>query len=242
MRGPGRAADDERRLEHLDRAAARRVVEPAQEQERGAASHLERGLRDRGDPGLDHPHPRHVVERRRARCRAGSRARAAAGRATPARRAGCSRRRSQSAVRASSSAAIRGSHRPRACRTHATSFLSRGMPAARAPLGTRRGGPTSVVHVVSGHEQPDARVAELEQVRDRVASAALVVDQTASHGTRREAAVDLDDRDAASDEQLGCGLRRRRHDHARRTHREERARARRVSSVLSLLSPSSSIW
>ena len=43
----------------------------------------------------------------------------------------------------------------------------RGSPARR---------PASVVHVVSRHEQPDPRVPEPEQVRRRVAGAALVVD------------------------------------------------------------------
>ncbi len=66
------------------------------------------------------------------------------------------------------------------------------------------GEPARVARPVGlGDEQPDAPVPELEQVRDGVAGAALVVDHDRVARNAREPAVDLDDGDAVRGEQLG---------------------------------------
>src|SRR4051794_2175988 len=60
--GAGGAADDEARLQDLDRRREGRAAETAEEEPCRAAPELERGLLDDGDRRVDHRHPRHVVE------------------------------------------------------------------------------------------------------------------------------------------------------------------------------------
>ena len=68
-------------------------------------------------------------------------------------------------------------------------------------------------------------MAQREQVLGGGAGALLVVDHDRVAGDVGEAPVDLDHGDAVANEQLGRLAAHRGHDHAGRTHREERAGA-----------------
>ena len=76
-----------------------------------------------------------------------------------------------------------------------------------------------------GDEERDAAVPEREQVRGRLAGAALVVEHDGVTIDLREPPVDLDDVDTAAREHRRRGAVRRRDDHPGRAHGEERPRA-----------------
>jgi hypothetical protein len=89
---------------------------------------------------------------------------------------------------------------------------------ALQPAGVRR--PVGV-----DAEERDPAVPLADEVHRRFAAAALVVDQNRVAGNRGEAAVDLDDRGAVRAEEARRLRADRRHDHAGRAHRDERAHA-----------------
>ena len=244
-RWPRRAADDQRRLERLDRPRRRPVAEPPQ-QELGRLRPISRvGWETAVIPGSTIA----IQGRRRtrrARRPAGSRSpQPRAARARRARRACCSRRRSPSAARRASSAAIRSSASGAWNGDAQDQPLVDGDPElARARAGSPCSRPASLVQSVSATRRRDPAVAEVEQVRALPrARRARCRSRRRRRERRRAGGRPRRRRRRCSSEQRRGGPVGRGDDHARRPHGEERARARellRLVAVVARRAPSGS--